>query len=95
MASAPSADWAVQLAEAVAVVGVAAAVRAAVGIGGYSGAGTPPMFGDFEAQRQPRSGDNDIGIGIARKRNRFHAYRRPFSRIFLVVGGRETDRRWA
>ena len=26
-------------------------IRCAVGLGGYSGMNTPPMFGDFEAQR--------------------------------------------
>ena len=30
---------------------LALAVRACVGLFGYSGEGTPPMYGDFEAQR--------------------------------------------
>jgi alpha-1,3-glucosyltransferase len=30
---------------------VAVLARVCVGLGGYSGAGTPPMYGDFEAQR--------------------------------------------
>ena len=33
------------------VVFLALVVRLGVGQAGYSGAGTPPMFGDFEAQR--------------------------------------------
>jgi hypothetical protein len=44
-------DWAIDVATAVAVVSAATAVRWAVGLGGYSGANTPPMHGDFEAQR--------------------------------------------
>ncbi|KAI5478755.1 alpha-1,3-glucosyltransferase, glycosyltransferase family 57 protein [Pseudohyphozyma bogoriensis] len=33
------------------VLGVIVAVKCAVGLGGYSGANTPPLRGDFEAQR--------------------------------------------
>lgn len=40
-----------EAAKAVAVVAAATVVRWAVGLGGYSGANTPPMHGDFEAQR--------------------------------------------
>ncbi len=34
-----------------AVIGIALAVRGMVGLHGYSGEGSPPMFGDYEAQR--------------------------------------------
>ncbi|PRT54840.1 putative dolichyl pyrophosphate Man9GlcNAc2 alpha-1,3-glucosyltransferase [Wickerhamiella sorbophila] len=33
------------------VVGFAICIAASVGLGGYSGMGVPPMYGDFEAQR--------------------------------------------